>query len=173
MNGDRNSLLLDCGFIIYIFCHKISHAVLPEWKGKIKALWLNSSSWAFLIFLNSKDISSRFSWLFTWWLWWEMPSLWLSSHWTRASTFPCICFSWTCLWWKWVSVQSSCLKCWWSSPMKKLGSLLQAVFNRCISFFFLVGLNVFFWEQWLMTDLLQSAILWATQWLWTEGFSWN
>ena len=35
VNGDLNSLLLDCGFIIYIFCHKILHAVLPKWKGKI------------------------------------------------------------------------------------------------------------------------------------------
>ena len=75
VNGDLNSLLLDCGYIIYIFCHKILHAVLPKWKGKIKALWLNSSSWAFLIFLNSKGSSSRFSWLLTWWLWSEMPSL--------------------------------------------------------------------------------------------------
>lgn len=59
------------------------------------------------------------------------------------------------------------------SNEKKVWSPLQAVLHRRISFFFLVGPNVFSWGQWLMTNLLQSAVLWATQWLWTKGFSWS
>ena len=66
------------GFLLY-YLHtwsiKTIYASLLKWKVETKALWLTSSSWAFLIFLNSKGSSFGYSWLIIWWLCWEMPSL--------------------------------------------------------------------------------------------------
>ena len=69
---------LSFGFLLYnlhTWSIKTIHTSLLKWKGKMKALCLTSSSWVFLIFLNSKHSSFGCSWLIIWWLCWEMPSL--------------------------------------------------------------------------------------------------